>query len=83
MQALSQIKDEKGKSMQELGMLHSLDIKDGAILIKLNLTSDYRKAKTLVQDKLKQTVPWASKIEVQMAPAPQQSKPTHHLKKGL
>lgn len=64
-------------------MLHSLDVKDGAIQVKLNLTSDYRKVKTLIQDKLKQTIPWASKVDVTMAPAPQQSKPTHHAKKGL
>jgi Mrp family chromosome partitioning ATPase len=65
------LKDDKGKSFQELGMLHSLDVKDGAIQVKLNLTSDYRKVKTLIQDKLKQTIPWASKVDVTMAPAPQ------------
>jgi metal-sulfur cluster biosynthetic enzyme len=70
MRALAEIKDEKGKSMQELGMLHSLEIKEGTIHVKLNLTSDYRKVKNLVQEKLKSNIPWASKIEINMAPAP-------------
>ena len=83
MRALGEIKDEKGKSFNELGMLHTLEVKDGAINVKLNLTSDYRKVKSLIQDKLKQSIPWASKVEISMAPAPQQSKPTHHHKKGL
>jgi metal-sulfur cluster biosynthetic enzyme len=48
MRALGEIKDEKGKNFHELGMLHTLEIKDGTINIKLNLTSDYRKVKTLV-----------------------------------
>jgi Mrp family chromosome partitioning ATPase len=83
--ALAKVKDEKGKSLQELNMLHSLDIKEdtGVVHVKLNLTSDYRKIKTIVQDRLKAELPWATKIEVAMAPAPQQAKPTHHLKKGL
>lgn len=83
--ALAKVKDEKGKSLQELNMLHSLDIKEesGVVHIKLNLTNDYRKIKTIVQDRLKAELPWASKIEVAMAPAAQQAKPTHHLKKGL
>lgn len=52
-------------------MLHSLEIKEGTIQVKLNLTSDYRKVKTLVLDKLKSNISWASKVEVNMAPAPQ------------
>lgn len=54
MAALSQVKDEKGKSMQELNMLHSLDVKpeEGYVGVKLNLTTDYRKVKNLVQTKL-------------------------------
>ena len=70
MKALGEIKDEKGKGFHELGMLHSMEVKDGVIQVKLNLTSDYRKVKNLVQEKLKSTIPWASKIEVNMAPAP-------------
>ena len=82
--ALAKVKDEKGRSLQELNMLHSLEVKeDGSVHIKLNLTNDYRKVKSLVQERLKSEVPWAAKIEVAMAPAPQQAKPTHHLKKGL
>jgi Mrp family chromosome partitioning ATPase len=81
--ALAQVRDEKGRSLQELGMLHSVEVNEGTVAIKLNLTSDYRKVKQLVIDKVKQTVPWASKVEVAMAPAPQQAKPTHHMKKGL
>jgi metal-sulfur cluster biosynthetic enzyme len=48
MTALSEVRDEKGKSLQELGMLHSLEVKEGTVTIKLNLTSDYRKIKNLV-----------------------------------
>jgi|LauGreDrversion4_2_1035121.scaffolds.fasta_scaffold242219_1 hypothetical protein len=48
MKALGEIKDEKGKNFHELGMLHSLEIKDGTVNIKLNLTSDYRKVKSLI-----------------------------------
>ncbi len=82
--ALAKVKDEKGRSLQELNMLHSLEVKeDGSVHIKLNLTNDYRKVKSIVQERLKSEVPWAAKIEVAMAPAPQQAKPTHHLKKGL
>ncbi len=82
--ALAKVRNEQGKSLTELNMLHSLEIKEGGVVqIKLNLTNDYRKVKSLVQDRLKQELPWASKIEVAMAPAPQQAKPTHHLKKGL
>jgi hypothetical protein len=53
-------------------MLHSLDIKEdtGVVHVKLNLTSDYRKIKTIVQERLKSELPWATKIEVAMAPAP-------------
>jgi Iron-sulfur cluster assembly protein len=46
--ALAKVKDEKGKSLQELNMLHSLDIKQDTVHVKLNLTSDYRKIKTIV-----------------------------------
>jgi metal-sulfur cluster biosynthetic enzyme len=72
LRALDEIKDEKGKSLQELGMLHSLSVNpaEGLISIKLNLTTDYRKIKTLVQQKLQQRIPWATKLEIGMAPAP-------------
>ena len=65
--------------------MHSLNVKpsEGLIAIKLNLTSDYRKIKNLIQTKLQSRIQWATKIEVSMAPAPQQAKPTHHSKKGL
>ncbi|TNV79514.1 hypothetical protein FGO68_gene10079 [Halteria grandinella] len=85
LRALDEIKDEKGKTLQELGMLHSLNVKpsEGLIAIKLNLTTDYRKVKTLIQNKLQERIHWAQKLEIGMAPAPQQAKGTHALKKGL
>ena len=46
--ALAKVKNEQGKSLQDLNMLHSLDIKQDTVHIKLNLTSDYRKIKTIV-----------------------------------
>lgn len=66
-------------------MLHSLNVKatEGIIQVKLNLTSDYRKVKQLIQSKLQERIPWASKLEISMAPAPQQAKQPHALKKGL
>jgi metal-sulfur cluster biosynthetic enzyme len=50
MHALSAVKDEKGRSLKELGMLHSVDVKaeEGLVAVKLNLTADYRKVKNLV-----------------------------------
>jgi len=50
LRALDEIRDEKGKTLQEIGMLHSLNIKpsEGLVQVKLNLTSDYRKVKQLV-----------------------------------
>ena len=71
LQALDEIKDEKGKTLQELGMLHSLNIKpkEGLVQVKLNLTTDYRKVKSLIQDKLQSRLHWATKIEISMAPA--------------
>ena len=53
LQALGSVKNEKGQTLQQLNMLHSLDVKDGTVLVKLNLTSDYRKIKQIVTDNLK------------------------------
>ena len=51
MSVLKELKDEKGKNFEELNMLHSLEIvpDSGTVNVKLNLTTDYRKLKTLVQ----------------------------------
>ena len=82
--ALAHVKDEQGRTLQQLNMLHSLEVKEGGVvLVKLNLTGDYRKIKQIVTERLKGELPWASKVEVSMAPAPQQAKPAHHMKKGL
>ena len=48
--ALSQLRTESGKSLDELELIHSMGIDQdkGIISIKLNLTKDYRKAKSLI-----------------------------------
>jgi hypothetical protein len=47
LQALAMVKDEQGKTLEQLNMLHSLDVQEGTgvVLVKLNLTGDYRKIK--------------------------------------
>ena len=49
-EALKALKNEDGKSMDEMNLIHSLGIDDmtGTVSIKLNLSKDYRKAKTLI-----------------------------------
>ena len=51
-ESLKQLKTENGKSLDELGMIHSMgvDSAHGIVSVKLNLTKDYRKAKSLVQN---------------------------------
>ncbi|CDW89606.1 protein mrp homolog [Stylonychia lemnae] len=84
MRVLRELKDEQGKPIEEFKVFHSLEIgpEPGVVNIKLNLTQDYRKAKQLIQDKLK-SVDWVTKVNVQMAPQAQTAKPTHQGKKGL
>ena len=52
--SLKEIKDESGKSIDELDIIHSLGYDDltGTVSIKLNLTKDYRKIKDLINKKL-------------------------------
>ena len=47
---LKELIDENGKSIDELGVIHSLGYDDlsGTVSIKLNLTKDYRKVKELI-----------------------------------
>ena len=54
--ALAQLRTESGQSLDELKMIHSMGIDQdkGIISIKLNLTKDYRKAKSLIQKKLQE-----------------------------
>jgi hypothetical protein len=51
---MKDLKDEKGKSIDETKILHTLDIDEskGTVSIKLNLTQDYRKAKALLQERI-------------------------------
>ena len=67
------MKTEDGKSLDELNLIHSLgiDTASGTISIKLNLTKEYRKAKSLITKKLSSEIPWASKVSVEMAPKEQ------------
>lgn len=46
---LKDIKDESGKSITEMKIIHTLDVdQEGNVNIKLNLTQDYRKGKALI-----------------------------------
>lgn len=67
--SLKEITDENCKSIDDLGVIHSVgfDNLSGTVSIKLNLTKDYRKAKELIQTKL-QKIDWISKININMAP---------------
>ena len=67
---INSLKTEDGKSIVETNVIHSVgvDPKTGVISIKLNLTKDYRKAKALLTQTLKEQIPWASKVKVEMAP---------------
>ena len=48
--ALNALKDENGRWIDEMDIIHSLGIDDvnGIVSIKLNLSKDYRKAKSLI-----------------------------------
>ena len=48
------MKTESGKTIDEMDLIHSLGIdeKTGIVSIKLNLTKDYRKSKSLITQKL-------------------------------
>lgn len=69
MNLLRGLKNDKGKNIEELNILHSLNVDEaaGAVNVKLNLTPDYRKVKQLVSDKLDQ-IDWVKKVNVSMAP---------------
>jgi len=69
MNLLRGLKNDKGKNIEELNILHSLNVDEatGAVNVKLNLTPDYRKVKQLVSDKLEQ-IDWVKKVNVSMAP---------------
>lgn len=52
-----------------MGVINSLgiDVTTGTVSIKLNLTQDYRKVKSLVQKKIKE-IDWVVDVKVEMAP---------------
>lgn len=64
------MKTEEGKSIDELNLIHSLgiDTASGTVSIKLNLTKDYRKAKSIISNKLKSEIPWIRDVKIEMAP---------------
>ena len=66
---LKGMKTEEGKSMDEINIIHSVgvDAKLGMISVKLNLKKDYRKAKVLIQNQLKE-IEWVRSVKVEMAP---------------
>ena len=50
LQLLRELKDENGKDLLELNLIHTLtvDKETNTVSIKLNLTKNYRKLKTLI-----------------------------------
>ena len=68
-EALKQVKDESGKSLDELNLIHSfgVDRASGTVSVKLKLTKDYRKAKSLVTKRL-EAIDWVQNVKVNMAP---------------
>ena len=69
---LKSLTTESGKSIDELNIIHSLgaDAALGVVSIKLNLTKDYRKAKALISEKVKE-LGWVRHVKVEMAPKEQ------------
>lgn len=45
-----------------------VDSAHGIVSVKLNLTKDYRKAKSLVQNAIKNDLEWVTSVKVEMAP---------------
>lgn len=50
MNVLREIKDDSGKSLEQSNTIHSVNYIDveQSVIIKLNLTKDYRKAKAII-----------------------------------
>lgn len=66
--ALTSLKDEKGESILDSKMIESFEASDaGEVKIKLQLSKNYRKAKSVVQTHLQQCLPWVTKINISMA----------------
>ena len=51
---LSDLKDDKGNSIADSGLIHSLgvDAASGIVSVKLNLSKDYRKARALISERI-------------------------------
>lgn len=65
-----------------------VDSAHGIVSVKLNLTKDYRKAKTLVQKAIKNDIEWVTSVKVEMAPQEkkaeaQQKRPGLHSVKNI
>lgn len=77
------MKTEDGRSIDEMNLIHSLGIDDnsGTVSIKLNLTKDYRKAKSLITKKLQSEISWVKNVKIEMAP--QEKKAENQRTKGL
>ena len=46
-----------------------MKVKEGGVVdIKLELTKDYRRNKVLVEQALKEKVPWVKEVKISMAP---------------
>ena len=73
--ALSIIKDEQGVPITESKLIDSVEVVKAKersellnVIVKVNLTKDFRKIKTMVQDHLEKALPWANSVNVTIAP---------------
>ena len=73
--ALSLIKDEQGVPITDSKLIDSIQVVKAKersellnVVIKVQLTKDFRKIKALVQGHLEKALPWANVINVTIAP---------------
>ena len=73
--ALSLIKDEQGVPITQSKLIESIQVVNAKersellnVIIKINLTKDFRKVKAMVQDHLQKALPWANMVNVTIAP---------------
>ena len=73
--ALALIKDEQGTSLMASKLYHSIEVVKAKeksnllnVIVRLNLTKEFRRVKSAITDHLTKALPWANKIVVSIAP---------------
>ena len=69
------MKDEQGQSLAESKLLHSIEVVKAKeksdllnVIIKINLTKEFRRVKVMITEHLTKALPWANKVTVSIAP---------------